>query len=227
LTGLLYGSNRNSESAEKPDADDMRIGSWLHEPFGGVLNLKFLGDALDHWKGSLFESLQAAGALQNFAADPMASDLRLWKSEDFTVFANLLRVSPSQIIQHQVTLRQRATYFAEISHRGDIFLDPDTGIATGRAKTTHVSPSEIGHLLDSPTNRLLAVYQHVRGHRVSVRVDAVLRALQGQIGRFSWTSYESGTVAMLFLSRTPERTEQATDHFKGILGRHFSGRVRC
>ncbi len=205
----------------------MRLGAWLHEPLGGVLNLRFLGDALDHWKGSLFESLQAARALRNFAADPMASDLRLWKSEDFTVFANLLRLSPSQIIQHQVTLQQRAKYFAEISHRGDIFLDPDTGIATGRMKTTHVGPCEIGHLLDSPTDRLLVVYQHVRGHRVSIRVDAVLRVLQKEIGRFSWTSYESGTVAMLFLSRTPERTEQVASHFKSILGRHSSGRVRC
>jgi hypothetical protein len=190
------------------------------------LNLDFLGDAFDHWKGSLIEFLQEAQALRNFAVDPMASDLGLWKSEDFVILARLLRVDATQIIRHRETLQERTKYFDEISHRGDLFLDPDTGVATGRVKGTHISPFEIGHLLDSATNRLLVVYQHVRAQRVSIRVDAVLIALQKEIGFFSWTSYESGTVAMLFLSRMPERTEQIAAHFKSMLGRHSSGRVR-
>lgn len=125
------------------------------------MNRKFLGDALDHWKGSLFQSLQAADLLQDFAVDPMATDARPWKPGDFTVFTRLLHVNPSQIVPHRATLRDRAKYFAEISHHGDLFLDPDTGIATGRVKLAHVSPSEIGDLLDARTNRLLLVYQHV------------------------------------------------------------------
>jgi hypothetical protein len=39
------------------------------------LNLIYLGDALDHWKGSLFESLQQEKAVQGLAVDPMTSDL--------------------------------------------------------------------------------------------------------------------------------------------------------
>jgi hypothetical protein len=93
-----------------------------------------------------------------------------------------------------VTLQQRAKYFEEISHNGDVFLDPDIGVATGRVRPTHISPPEIGHHLASPPNRLLAVYQHVRGHRVPSRVDAVLKAVEKDIGRFTWASYESGTV---------------------------------
>jgi hypothetical protein len=33
------------------------------------MNLTFLGDALDHWKGSIFESLQKGGILPDFAVD--------------------------------------------------------------------------------------------------------------------------------------------------------------
>lgn len=59
------------------------------------MNLAFLGDALDHWKGSLFESLQKGGILQNFAVDPMASDLAAWTPEDFSLFSTLLRIDRS------------------------------------------------------------------------------------------------------------------------------------
>src|SRR6266542_4206536 len=96
------------------------------------MNLTFLGDALDHWKGSLFESLSRAGILRNFAVDPMASDLPAWRPEDFLLFAQLLRVDRSQIVEHQADLGDRSRYFAEITHSGDLFLDPDTGVATGR-----------------------------------------------------------------------------------------------
>ena len=193
------------------------------------MKLEFLGDALDHWKGSLFESFQGAGVLQNFAADPMASDLPSWKPEDFLTFAKLLRIRPSQIVHHKVVLQHRASYFGEIAHLDDIFLDPDTGIATGRVTAKHVSPSELARLLDSHAARLLVVYQHgVRGLSVPARVDAVITTLLKEIGRFSWTSYESGTVAMLFLSRTPERTGDVARHFRATLAsRHSSGRIRC
>ncbi len=75
------------------------------------MNLAFLGDALDHWKGSLFESLQKAGCLRHFAVDPMASDWAAWQSEDISLFARLLRVDESQIIRHKVSLSNRKQYF--------------------------------------------------------------------------------------------------------------------
>jgi hypothetical protein len=72
------------------------------------LNRKYLGDALDHWKGSLFEHLQATGILRDFAVNPMASDLSDWQPRDFSLFAKLLRVKPNQIVQHHHTLLKRS-----------------------------------------------------------------------------------------------------------------------
>ena len=87
-------------------------------------------------------------------------------------------------------------YFAEIQHPGDLFLDPDTGIATGTPSARHVAPSEIETLLTG-TNRLVAVYQHVRAQRVPDRVDAVCAAVAATAPKVHWCSYESGTVAMV------------------------------
>lgn len=192
------------------------------------MNLDFLGDALDHWKGSLFESLMQAQVLQNFKADPMVSDPDRWREEDWELYSRLLRIEREQIVQHRVTLRDgRAGYFRETSHHGDLFLDPDTGVATGRVREPqrYVSPSEVGQLLDSSTHRLLIVYQHVLG-KVARRVDEVMKTLQCQIGGFAGCWYESGTVAMLFLARSPARTAQVEEHFATLLGRHAPRRIR-
>jgi len=191
------------------------------------MRLDFLGDALDHWKGSLFESLCASELLLDFAADPMASDQLLWKPADFNVYAGLLRIAPGQIIRHRVTLRDRVKYFNEISHRGDLFLDPDTGVATGRVKEKHVSPLEIGQLLDDPANRLLVTYQHsARGKSIACRVDEVMDALERELGPLRGCSYESPTVAMLFLARVSRRIVAIEKHFRSSLGLRAEGRIR-
>lgn len=191
------------------------------------MNLTFLGDALDHWKGSLFESLSREGIFRNFAVDPMASDLPAWQPEDFLLFAQLLRVERSQIVEHQADLGNRSRYFAEITHSGDLFLDPDTGVATGRPGSSrqHITAPEIARLV-APFDRLLVVYQHVRAQRVCDRVDAVCRVIQAQMPGCHWCSYESGTVAMIFLARTGERIQKVALHFSSRLGRHAIGRIR-
>jgi hypothetical protein len=191
------------------------------------LNLKYLGDALDHWKGSLFEYLANAGVLREFAVDPMASDLPEWTEADYSLFARLLRVDESRIIRHHVTLRDRPRYFAEITHTGDLFLDPDTGIATGRVTKRHISPLEVASLLEKPKDRLLVIYQHnARGMKTSARVDECLAGLGKGVGRIRWCSYESGTVAMLFLSKKVDRTRKVEEALKALLGRHADQRVR-
>jgi hypothetical protein len=191
------------------------------------LNLTFLGDALDHWKGSLFESLQQGRIVDRLAVDPMASDLSSWRDEDFQLFARLLRVGAHQVIHHQAGLVQRRRYFEEIKHEGDPFLDPDTGVATGHVARPkqYVMPSEIAGLLHAG-GRMVIVYQHVRAQRVRARVDAVLSALAATAGPAGWCSYESGTVALLFLSRKGARTSTVADHFRAMLGRHAGGRIR-
>ena len=193
------------------------------------MNLRFLGDALDHWKGSLIGSLQDAGILRSLFLDPMASDATSWRPEDVEVYARLLRVDRSQIVEHRVNLNERDAYFHEIPSTDDLFLDPDTGIATGavREPTRYVTPPEVWRLFQVSENRLLLVYQHVRAQKVSDRVDKVLAALWHHSGgQCGWCSYESAGVAMLFLARQPERTAALVAHFHQLLGRHGKGRIR-
>jgi hypothetical protein len=190
-----------------------------------AVNLAFLGDALDPWKGSLFESLQQSSVLRDFAVDPMASDWSAWRPEDVLLFTRLLRIDKSQLIPHNVCLASRQQYFGEIEHTGDLFLDPDTGIATGKGNIKHVRPAEIALLLRD-SDRLLAVYQHGARGKTSHRVDEVCRVLNGAIADCKWSSYESGTVAMVFLSRSHERVAKVTAHFRHLLGRHAAGRIQ-
>lgn len=186
------------------------------------MDLEHLGDALDYWKGSLFGSLHRSNVLRGFAVDPMASDWPNWKPEDVLLYTCLLRIDKAQLIPHTVCLASREQYFGEIKHTGDLFLDPDVGIATGKRKDPqHVIPAEIGPLL-STSGRLLAVYQHVRGN-TSQRVDQVCHVLDEQI---AWCSYESPTAAMIFLSRSHQRVAMVTAHFRRLLHGYARRRIR-
>jgi len=194
-----------------------------------LVNLKFLGDAMDHWKGSLFESLQRAGVLHRLAVDPMASDSAMWTQDDFTLYAQLLHVKLSQLVPHDADLgADRHRYFNEISHTGDLFLDPDTGIATGHVKeqVKYITPSEIRDLLHMTRDRLLIAYQHVRAQPSAKRVNSVLQVLRQHAGPLHWCSYESSTVAMIFVAQQGTRTAAITEHFRCILGLHAENRVR-
>jgi len=191
------------------------------------VNLAFLGDALDHWKGSLIESLQNSNLLSGFAVDPMAVDWSAWQPDDVLAFARLLRINKSQIISHSVHITNRNAYFGEIRHNGDLFLDPDTGIATGRVQNIcrYIKPTEIDKLLYN-SDRLVAVYQHVRARVTSQRIDEVCHVLNGEIVGLQWCSYESSTVAMMFLSLSPVRVAKVAMHFRNLLGQDASRRIR-
>ena len=71
------------------------------------MNLAYLGDALDHWKGSLFEYLCGMKVLRRFAIDPMISDRSEWKNEDFSRYAHLMRIGEIQLIHHEHDLRKQ------------------------------------------------------------------------------------------------------------------------
>ena len=110
----------------------------------------------------------------------MASDLAEWQPDDFALFSKLLRIDRSQVISHRRPLSDRNGYFGEIEHPGDLFLDPDTGIATGKVSAQHVAPAEIAALLKS-TDRLLAIYQHVRAQRVWEKIKGVGSLYSGRV----------------------------------------------
>jgi hypothetical protein len=192
------------------------------------MNLEYLGDALDHWKGSLFEYLQSEGVIRDLMVDPMATDGDQWTNEDFALYARLLRVRLEQVIRHQAPLADRASYFAEIREEGDLFLDPDTGIATGGSSpiTKYVKAKEASNLLQLSGNRVVAIYQHVRAQKTCSRIDVCLSAIGSITADVGWCSYESPTVAMLFLCSDGSRTRDIGKALTRLLGRHGERRVR-
>jgi hypothetical protein len=57
-------------------------------------------------------------------------------------------------------------------------------------------------------------------------VDACLAAIAKEIDAFGWCSYQSATVAMLFLCDNEVRTREVENAFKKLLGSHAKRRVR-
>ena len=191
------------------------------------MNLEFLGDALDHWKGALFASLRKEKLLGDFAADPMATDRDPWLKEDRELYARLLRIKQSQVIRHKVRLQERAKYCDEITHKGDLFLDVDTGVATGRANPKHINAFQVKKLLHGSPNRLLLIYQHGdRSKPIQRRVEEVTGTLGKVVRPLSWCSYEARVVAMLFFSLRRERIKQVAEHFRAFLGRQAEVRIQ-
>lgn len=113
----------------------------------------------------------------------MSSDMEPWGADDYDVFKRLMRISNSEIIRHRVPLINREAYFAEIAHLGDLFLDPETGVATGkvRQRECYVFPFEVRRLLDTTERRIIAIYQHACVKNVSHPVNQVLEALKNLI----------------------------------------------
>ncbi len=193
------------------------------------MNLRFLGDALDHWKGSVFEGLQSSNVLENFRVDAMASDFDNWRPEDWSLYAKLLRVRKSQIVEHKATLdRNRKEYFDEIPRSGDLFLDPDTGIKTSSGREQqYLKPDELFSLMNHEQRRVVVVYQHIRAMKTRERVEAVLQVLRSEKPKpiFYCASYDSGTVALIFLSFQRDRILAVSGYFRKFLGSHADNRI--
>lgn len=192
------------------------------------MNLQFLGDALDHWKGSVFEELEHSSLLKDFRVDAMASDSEKWEQIDYRLYARLLKVKQAQLVVHKNALSgDRKKYFNEIPAIGDLFLDPDTGVKTGKVRTQsqYLIVAELHDLLKLNKDRVIAVYQHVRARHTRDRVEEVLRALRSEKGCFFCTSYESSTVALLFFGSEPERIEAINAHFCAFFDKHAENRI--
>lgn len=192
------------------------------------MNLEYLGDALDHWKGSIFARLQKEGVLKDFAADPMSTDKDPWHKADFHLYADLLQLREGQILDHKAKLRDhRKEYFAEIKHAGDLFVDPDIGIAPAHPgrHDKYITVEEVCQLLGLKSPRLLCIYQHIRGEKARDRVNKSISALRELNANVCYCSYVSPTAAILFLSLERNRREQVSRCFKKCLGRHSDMRV--
>lgn len=192
------------------------------------MNLLYLGDALGHWKGSLFEGLQSGELLRDFLVDAMASDPDDWTVDHRLLYRKLLRITPGQLVEHKERLPiDRSAYLKEVPRNGDLFLDPDTGIATCKVSipSQYLMVEEVHDLLDGDRGRILAVYQHVRAQKTPARLQKVVASLSLIPKPFSCCSYESATVAMLLISRLDGRVRKVHRYFGDLLKDRADKRV--
>jgi hypothetical protein len=228
---LLFNHAPGRKTAKRAHSSQLyRIAHLLSQGFRLAMNLDHLGDALDHWKGSLLEGMQCENLLDGLAADAMATGApKDWIPEDLGFYATLLRLEQRQILKHTVQLQtDRAQYFREIAdHSADLFLDPDIGIATSHVahEWRYLKPKELHNLLDAARSRVVAVYQHIRGITPLERLRKIMSVLSDKAQPFCCCSYESSTVAMLFFSSNSSRIEVIHKHHTTFLGRHAANRT--
>ena len=181
------------------------------------MKLEFLGDAFDCWKGFLFLHLQNEGILKDFSVDPMITDISNWHGSGWKLYANLLQIRRNQIIKHKTKLEEnREKYFSEITHEGDLFLDPNTGIAPKNYSPikNYIKVEEVHRLLDNKSLRLLCIYQHApRAQQFSDRINELVSVLNNAEKIFC-LAYITPAAALLFLSKKENRVMQVNTHFK-------------
>lgn len=190
------------------------------------MNSKFLGDALDHWKGSLISFLSAKRLVENIVVEPMITDDRPWPNEDLETYGRLLKIdSSSQICHGQSTFSgKREEYFDSLPQDTDIFLDPDTGIATGSAGREHVKVTELGKLLAN-SDRVLIVYQHSARGSFHERLLEIRDRVSRDIPNVHCTVYECGRVAIFFISLDRARIQEIHNALREYLRGTAENRV--
>jgi len=188
------------------------------------MNLDHLGDALDHWKGSLIELICTEGV----RVVPMFTDRDRWTEQHIETYARLLHLRPEDILKKGerdlFSSKTRDTYFRDLGQH-DLFLDPDTGIAPDDkdAEKEHIRTSEIAGLLSAGPSRMLLIYQHVSRSKngLKKKLNLLSKYLQG-CGMFA---YDSGSVSMVVISRERDRVQHAMVRLKCWLGPTVSMRI--
>jgi len=185
------------------------------------MNLTHLGDALDHWKGSLIELIGG----KNLRVVPMFTDT--WNAQQIEAYARLLHVRPEDVLKRDTCFssKSRKGYCCDLGEY-DLFLDPDTGIAAdNKASEKHVSSTEIAGLLSVAPSRLLLIYQHASRKKDGIREKInLLRSAEGLKGCDIF-AYDSGAVSMVVMSRDHERAHEALTRLKNLLGEFASARI--
>jgi len=186
------------------------------------MRLQHLGDALDHWKGSLIELIGG----KNVHVVPMFTDDKPWTEEQIDAYARLLRIRPEDVLKKDGCFsgKTRTSYFCDLGEH-DLFLDPDTGIAPNdkKANEKHVRSSEIAGLLSAGPSRMLLIYQHVSRSKngLKKKLNLLSKYLQG-CGMFA---YDSGSVSMVVIGRERDRVQHAMVRLKCWLGPTVSMRI--
>jgi hypothetical protein len=181
------------------------------------MNLDHLGDALDHWKGSLIELICTEGV----RVVPMLTDRDRWTEQHVETYARLLHLRPEDIFKKGerdlFSSKARDTYFRDLGQH-DLFLDPDTGIAPDDkdAEKEHIRTSEIAGLLSAAPSRMLLIYQHASRDKDGLRKK--LNSLHKSLNGYDIFAYDSGSVSMLVITKDHERARGALDCLRCWLG---------
>jgi hypothetical protein len=180
------------------------------------MRLDHLGDALDHWKGSVIRLVKS----ERLKVLPMLTDQDRWSPEDFKAYARLLGRRPQDFLRKDALFAKssRAAYF-RLPPRRDVFLDPDTGIASElKANEKRVKPSEIATLLKGSPSRMLLIYQHASRKKDGIRDKlGLLRSTEG-LKRCHLFAYDSGAASMVFISKNKKRIQKALARLQCWLG---------
>jgi len=188
------------------------------------MNIDYLGDALDHWKGSVIEQLRPV--LHNLRVVPMCMEEE-WTPKHRCLYARLLGVRSEDDVFWDAFNRNRRRYFENCQRfagDSDLFLDPDTGIEPiSGCKKCHVGLDNLRCLLPDNSRRLVMVYQH--RSRIRHGVEDVLdrnsvEDVLERIRQRGWLAgaYWAGAASMLFLSRKQGRVAGVRDRLDKWLG---------
>ena len=184
------------------------------------MNSKHLGDAFDHWKGSIIQRLGTKGLLQDIAVIPMFTD-GPWNSEQISAYANLLSVNVGKIQQKNRIFMgnkdDREKYFEDISYSGDLFLDPDIGISLSKNDREHIIIPDIGTVLSAQNDRVILIYQHKGRDNFPEKIEKIVHGVSNRIKNLNSATYDCGNVAMIFFSHDNGRIEKLTGYLKDML----------
>ncbi|MCC5828566.1 MAG: hypothetical protein JJU36_03880 [Phycisphaeraceae bacterium] len=190
--------------------------------------LDYLGDAPDHWKGSLHRVLLAAHALRDLHALPMATDAGRWQAAHYDVYAKLLGMPLRQVFQEGMALGV-AKYFREadkwLQNKGaaaaDLFLDPNKGlrVACGIRATHYVHVDQLEILSPPDCDRVLMIYDETQD-RKHAKADHITKIGDDlRCAGFHWAGYEAGRqLTMFFVTRQSQRQNQIYTALAALLG---------
>ena len=194
------------------------------------MNTKYLGDALDYWKGSVLGGLQRQGCLYNLVVDAMPTDE--WEEAHWRIYARLLQVKHEQVMIYQTyNWKKRQSYFEELNklkerfNGCDVFLDPDTGIHTGNGSghRQHIDPRIIETILNE--SNVVLVYQHGARQKMYERIDEIAECVRQSCDNVECLSYQASQNAMLFFSWSSSRLDGIKAYFYYLLECYASHRV--
>jgi hypothetical protein len=190
-----------------------------------------LGDAFDHWKGSLLGYIRGAGEAVPLVAVPMFTEYSrtTWTAEWLALNARFLGLSSPNMLAlaHRPFIglrKQRSQYFDDLCEeltrraqgtsgiRVDVFLDPNTGIrAAPTSSANHVTFAEAKRLAKLECVRFVAVYDQSRDRRSDEPFHCQsLAALLGEHELFPAVC-SCLQVRMVFVTKDPQSYREACD----------------